>query len=253
MKEQSLRTAAVILAGGKGLRMGGDTPKQYLLLQGRPLLCHTLDAFEAASCVDAILVVVGAADVDRVRAELTEVYGPFAKLVDVVAGGRERYDSSKRGLDALLARPETYDIVLVHDAARALVSAECIDCVVQKAVETGACVAAVPVTDTVKQSADGDRVDRTLPRKELFAVQTPQGFATKLLTAAYTAMEEQRVKAPEVFAEEEKNITDDASVVERYTDHPVYLAQGEATNRKVTLADDLEFVKYILHLRKDGD
>ena len=252
MDAKRIRTAAIVLAGGKGLRLGGDTPKQYLLLEGRPLLCHALDAFEAAASVDAILVVVGAADVDRVREALTTTYGPFGKLIGVVAGGKERYDSSKRGLDALLSRSETYDIVLVHDAARALVSAACIDRVVERAVETDACVAAVPVTDTVKQSADGDRVDRTLPRKELFAVQTPQGFATELLTAAYAAMEEQRVREPEAFAETERNITDDASVVERYTDRPVYLAQGEVTNRKVTVSEDLEYARYILRRRKEG-
>jgi len=252
MDKRNVRTAAIVLAGGKGLRMGGDTPKQYLLLQGRPLLCHALDAFEAARSVDAILVVVGAADVARVREALTGVYGNYKKMIGVVAGGKERYDSSKCGLDALLARPEAYDVILVHDAARALVSAECIDRVAEKAAQTGACVAAVPVTDTVKQSADGATVDRTLPRRELFAVQTPQGFATELLARAYAAMEEQRVKAPEAFAAEEKNITDDASVVERYSDHPVYLAQGEATNRKVTLADDLEYARFILRARKDG-
>lgn len=249
MKDRNVRTAAVILAGGKGLRMGGDIPKQYLLLCGRPLICHTLDAFEAASSVDAILVVVGAADVERVTRELTENYGPYSKLIGVVAGGRERFDSSKCGLDTVLKQAEAYDIVLVHDAARALVSPECIDRVVAKTIETGACVAAVPVTDTVKQSADGARIDRTLPRNELYAVQTPQGFATELLARAYAAMEQQRNEAPEAFAAEEKNITDDASVVERYTDHPVFLAQGEPTNRKVTLAEDLEYAEYILTKR----
>ena len=252
MDAKRIRTAAIVLAGGKGLRLGGDTPKQYLLLEGRPLLCHALDAFEAAASVDAILVVVGAADVDRVREALTTTYGPFGKLIGVVAGGKERYDSSRCGLEALNARPEAYDIVLVHDAARALVSSECIDRVVERAVETGACVAAIPVTDTVKQSVDGAKIDRTLPRKELYAVQTPQGFDAKLLTAAYAAMEEQRVREPEAFAETERNITDDASVVERYTDRPVYLAQGEVTNRKVTVSEDLEYARYILRRRKEG-
>ena len=249
MKDRNERTAAVILAGGKGLRLGGDIPKQYLLLCGRPLICHTLDAFEAASSVDAIVVVVGAADVERVRRELSTTYGPYTKLRGVVAGGRERFDSSKCGLDAVLKQAETYDIVLVHDAARALVSPECIDRVVAKTIETGACVAAVPVTDTVKQSADGERIDRTLPRNELYAVQTPQGFATELLTRAYGAMEAQREQAPEAFAAQERSITDDASVVERYTDHPVFLALGDPTNRKVTLAEDLEYAEYILTKR----
>ncbi|MFT5370342.1 MAG: 2-C-methyl-D-erythritol 4-phosphate cytidylyltransferase, partial [Candidatus Latescibacterota bacterium] len=219
---------AIVLAAGSGKRMGTQTPKQFLALAGKPVLAWTLDAFEKANCVDAV-VLVTAADQVMVCRELF-VSG---KVVDVVAGGAERQDSVARGLAAV---PELADVVAVHDGARAFVTPEDIDAVVRAAQTHGAAVLGTPVTDTIKR-VDGDRVVETLDRSVLRGVQTPQAFRADVIRQAHDEAKKTGYLG-----------TDDTALVEQMG-APVVVVQGRADNVKITTPDDLELGLSILAKR----
>jgi 2-C-methyl-D-erythritol 4-phosphate cytidylyltransferase len=176
-------------------------------------------------------VVATEASIDRVR-ELVATYG-LGQVSAVVAGGLKRQQSVALGLQAL----RRCDVVLVHDGARPLVTADIIERVVEAAVEHGAAVPAVPVRDTIKR-VDGDRVVETLNRDELRAVQTPQGFRYELL-----------VQAHERAREEGFYGTDDATLVERLG-HPVAVVPGSPENLKITTPEDLLLAEALLQWRE---
>ena len=223
----SLRCAAVVLAGGSGSRMGGNTPKQYLLLDGKPLIWYSLHAFEE-SPVEEVVLVVRPGETELCRRNLVEPFG-FRKIRAVVEGGKERFHSVFAGLQALKGRG--YDLVAIHDGARPMVSQEVIARTFQAAEEYGACVAAVPVKDTIKRADDDGFAAETLPRNLLWSVQTPQTFRFDLCLQAYETM----MARPEF----QVGITDDAMVVEQFTDTRVRLVMGDYKNLKVTTPEDL--------------
>lgn len=215
--------AAVILpAAGKGTRLG--QAKQYLELAGIPILARTV--LQAAACdeVAAIVVAVPPGDEEKVRA-LLEQHGAAKKLHAVVAGGAERADSVKAALASIPDLP----LVAVHDAARPFASAQLFSRVLEAARTHGAALAAVPSTDTVKQTdaASSTTASRTLDRKTIWLAQTPQAFRTSVLLAAY-----------EKAGGAASAATDEASLVEA-AGHRVELVPGEKENFKVTDADDL--------------
>ena len=218
---------ALIPAAGRGKRLGGGVPKQYQDVLGKPLLSHTLECFQQSSDVDAIVLIVHPEDQDTYAARVLEA-GEFDKIRDVVDGGEERSDSVRAGLRA--TRDED-DIVLVHDGARPLVSAELIERVVRAAAQFGAAIPAIAVKDTVKEVADGVVVG-TPPRGGLWAAQTPQGFRRALLLEAFDA-------SPQTGSE----VTDEASLVERLG-APVHIVEGDGANLKVTTAADLDTVEW---------
>lgn len=221
------KTAAVVLAGGRGERIGGPVPKQYLELAGKPMLWHTLKAFEA-SVVDEVILVVPKGGVDYAREQYVEKYG-FRKIAAVVEGGAERYDSVYAGLNAL--RDRGCRIVAIHDGARPLVTPELILQSVHTAEAHGACVIAVPVKDTIKLADAEGFAAETLPRNRLWAMQTPQTFRYDICIRAFDRMMEREGGR--------EGITDDAMVIEKYSSIQVKFSMGDYRNIKVTTREDL--------------
>ena len=242
MNTEKTRSAAVILAGGTGKRMGGDVPKQYLELCGHPLLYYAIDCFEKSS-VSEIVLVVTPGDEERVRRDFAEAYG-FSKVSCVVAGGKERYNSSYNGIRAV----SDADIVLIHDAARALITTDVIERTIADAREYGACVAAVPSKDTIKLSDEEGFVESTIDRSRAWIIQTPQAFRMPLIKAAYEQAEKEA---------SEKGLngffTDDAMVAERYSGRKVMITMGSYENIKVTTPDDLKVAEEILMSRRGAN
>lgn len=236
-----MRTAAIVLAGGKGSRMKSDIPKQYLEILGKPLLYYTLRAFELSE-TDEIILVTGRGEEEYCRRQIVEE-GGFRKVRRIVPGGRERYDSVYEGLKAC----DTADHVLIHDGARCCLKTGFVNEMIAKVRDAGACIAAVRAKDTVKTADAGGRVTGTLDRECLWNVQTPQAFAYKTVKKAYDAMyafaagDADRTKL---------RITDDAMVVERFSDAPVYLCEGDYTNIKVTTPEDLILAERFLSSEK---
>lgn len=219
-----MKTTAIVLAAGSGKRMNSKIHKQYLLLQGKPVLYYALKAFEDSQ-TDAVILVVGAGEADYCKKEIVERYG-FRKVEAIVEGGKERYHSVYEGLKAA---GET-DYVLIHDGARPFVSQAVIERVTLAVRKYGACVAGMPVKDTVK-IADEEAFARETPnRSTVWMVQTPQAFSYSLIYDAYTRMLEN----------EDDTITDDAMVVERMTDCKVKLIEGSYQNIKITTPEDLK-------------
>jgi 2-C-methyl-D-erythritol 4-phosphate cytidylyltransferase len=215
---------AILVAAGRGERMGTDRPKAFLELAGQPLLVRAALAFEAAPSVGDVVVVVPEGQVVTARALL----GPVTKLAAVVPGGARRQDSVLEGLKQV---PDAFDgVVLVHDAARPLVEPELVEEVARVANEAGAALPVLAVVDTVKRVRDG-RVLETLDRAELGVAQTPQGFRFALLVSAYEAAFRDRV-----------TVTDEAMAVERLGS-PVRAVPGSPRNRKITTVDDLAWAE----------
>ncbi len=216
-----MTAAAVIVAGGRGVRMGADVPKQFLLLGGKPILERTLGPFLA--CRDILEVVIAAprehiAETERVAASLAP-----RKPVRVVEGGRERQESVRLGIAALACGA---DIVLVHDAVRPFITADLIESCIFGAARTGAVTVARPVKETIKTVEDG-MVTGTPDRSRYRIVQTPQAFRTGLITEAH-----ERARAEGFLG------TDDCMLVERLG-HPVAVIEGDDTNIKITTPADL--------------
>ncbi len=232
---KNIKSAAVILAGGTGKRMGGDVPKQYLELCGHPLLYYAIDCFEKSS-VSEIVLVVTPGDEEKVKKDIVLKYG-FAKVRGIVAGGKERYNSSFNGIRAV----SDAGIVLIHDAARALITVDVIERTIEDACEYGACVAAVPSKDTIKLSDADGFVESTIDRSRAWIIQTPQTFKMTLIKASYEQAEKEAA---------EKGLsgffTDDAMVAERYSGQKVRITMGSYENIKVTTPDDLKVAEEIL-------
>lgn len=219
-------TGVVLVAAGRGRRFG--KPKQFEIVKGRPLYQWPLRLLERLSTVDVVVLVVPADRVAEVRRSLAR--SRFRKVFAVVAGGAERLDSVRAGLRAL---PLSVDIILVHDAARALVDPGVIQRVIQGVRRSGAAVAAWPVPDTLKEGAvRGGRtlVGRTVPRAGLWLAQTPQGFLRRWARK---------------FFEEGNNLTDDVQVLEKAR-QPVEIVLGSARNFKVTVPEDLALCRILM-------
>lgn len=222
-------TSAIIVAAGRGERMGPNVDKLFLELLGRPVVAHTWAAFDTAACVDSIVVVVR----DGMQSAFTELALRHAlrKPYKLVPGGRERQDSVWNGLCAL---PPDTDIVAIQDGARPCVEQDLIAATIAAARETGAAVAAQAVTDTIKESKDGKLVERTLDRSRLWGVQTPQTFRVDVIKQA---MEEVRRRGLQV--------TDDTAACELIGQN-VTLVAWNKPNPKVTLPEDLPWVESVL-------
>lgn len=222
-----MRTLAILVAAGRGERMGGERPKAFLPLGGQPMLLKAALAFEAAPPVDALVAVVPAEEIAAAEAILAGI----GKLRAVVRGGARRQDSV---LEGLKQAPEGFDgIVLVHDAARPLVEVALIEAVVAAARESGAALPVLGLVDTVKRVRDG-RIRETLDRSELAAAQTPQGFRYALLARAYEEALRDRI-----------TITDEAAAVERLG-QAVVAVPGSPRNRKITTPEDLAWAEAAL-------
>ncbi len=236
------RTAAVVLAAGQGKRMQSAVAKQFLLLDGEPVVCHTLRAFEESE-VEMVVLVAGADEIEYCRKEIVEKFG-FKKVMNVVAGGKERYHSVYEGLQALEPVLESDGIVLIHDGARPMVTGEMIARTIRAAEEYGACVAAMPVKDTIKV-ADAEQFAAMTPdRSTLWQMQTPQTFRYGLVYKAY-----QKLLSDVSY---QKGITDDAMVVETMCSGRVKLVEGSYENIKVTTPEDMLVAEVFLKQRKQN-
>ncbi len=212
--------------------MGTDTPKQYLPLGGKPLMVHSLEAF-AASRVDGIVLVVAPGEIDYCQSEIVDKYN-IEKIVAIVEGGAERYNSVYRGLSAATARK-----VLIHDGARPFITVELINQYIDLLDSEPAIIAAVPAKDTVKLADPSGIVINTPDRRSVWQVQTPQCFHYDLVRDAYERIINQGLD----------NITDDAMVVEAATDAPVRLVMASYDNIKITTPEDLILGEQILRNR----
>jgi 2-C-methyl-D-erythritol 4-phosphate cytidylyltransferase len=221
--------SAIIVAAGRGTRMGPDRDKLFLEVQGFPVVAHTWRRFDHAKEISDIVVVVR----DGMQSAFQELAGQLGltKPFRLVAGGAERQDSVWNGLEAL--KPEA-EIVCIQDGARPCTSLEIITATIIAAREMGAAVAARPVTDTIKESADGALVNRTLDRARLWSVQTPQTFRVAVIRDALGLAREKKW-----------HLTDDTAACE-LTGHPVRLVTGTAPNPKVTVPEDLPYIELLL-------
>ena len=223
------QTAAIVLAAGQGKRMQSAVAKQFLLLNNEPVVCHSLHAFEKSD-VETIILVTGADEIEYCREEIVKKYG-FKKVSAIVAGGKERYHSVYEGLCALAGGLEVDGIVLIHDGARPMVTQEIIARTVEAAKAYGACVAAMPVKDTIKVADSDGFAAATLARSTLWQIQTPQTFQYNLVFGAY-----KKLLSDEAY---QKGITDDAMVVESMCGGHVKLVEGSYENIKVTTPEDM--------------
>ena len=217
------RVAAIIVAAGESRRMGGGD-KAFALLAGKPVLARAVDAFESCDSVAQVVVVVNEPNLERCRRLVVEQGWP--KVTGVCPGGKQRQDSVAAGLSHL----SHCDWVIIHDGARPLVTMDLIEHGLEAARETGAAVAAVPVTDTIKVAGDDWLVTETPARDNLWAVQTPQVFRFDIIAEAYR--------------QAKGEVTDDASLVEQ-SGYKMKLYMGSYTNIKVTTPDDLALAEIL--------
>jgi 2-C-methyl-D-erythritol 4-phosphate cytidylyltransferase len=211
------KVSAIIVAAGDSQRMGG-IDKLFAPLGGKPVLARVLDAFEDCKKVAQIVLVMGAKNIEEGRRIVALAH--WTKLTDICLGGKRRQDSVAEGLK----RIKECDWVIIHDGARPFVTADLIERGLEAAKETGAAVAAIPVTDTIKQVTDGGIVRQTLPRQNLRAVQTPQVFRFDIIKNTYKFVP--------------ADATDDAALVEK-AGYKVKLYMGAYDNIKITTPIDL--------------
>jgi len=215
-----MKVGAIIPAAGRGKRIGASVPKQFLEIQGRPLLHHTLTVFASCKLIDYVVLVMPRADVDEMGEDWLNKY----EIVrEVVVGGEQRQDSVYNGFNSL---EEGTDIVVVHDGVRPFTTPQMITATVEAAQQHGAAITAIPVSDTVKQAADGF-VKQTVSRDGLWRVQTPQAFQCGLLQQAF-----KKAKKDSYYG------TDEGSLVE-YLGERVKIVPGSELNIKITRKEDL--------------
>ncbi|MEX2459953.1 MAG: 2-C-methyl-D-erythritol 4-phosphate cytidylyltransferase [Paenibacillaceae bacterium] len=223
----------VVVAAGKGSRMGSTESKQYLLMDHKPILVHTLEIFQAIDEVSNIVLVIGEGDEDRCK-YYVEQY-KLTKVSAILSGGSERQSSVLKGLRAL---PLETDWVLVHDGVRPFVTRQHVLACWQQAIKEGAAVLAVPVKDTVKLVDPAGYVESTPNRRSLWAIQTPQAFRLADLIAAHGRAEEDEFIG-----------TDDAMLLERLGSK-VAIVEGSYGNIKITTPEDLTWAEYNIQRNK---
>lgn len=227
---------AIIPAAGVGLRMGGETPKQFLSLDGVPVFIHTLRKFVSSGAVDEIFLCLRAEDMEHAAVDIERER--FAKPVRLIAGGHSRQETVARGL---AQTPATADVIVVHDAVRPFVEEESIRQVIEEARKSGAAILGIPSVDTVKQ-VERQLILGTIPRERVVLAQTPQAFRAKILVEAF-----ERAQADGF------NATDESSLVERLG-HPVTVLMGSDRNIKITKPSDLPLARlYIAQEREKAE
>ena len=222
------RAGVVIPAAGSGARMQSPIPKQFLGFAGTPLLIYSVKTCAECDFVGQVMIVVSEDRCDSTRIMLDQ-YLPGNSKCEIVVGGLRRQDSVKNGIDSL---DRTLDIVMVHDGARPLVSANLIERCYREIVDHGAAIAAVPVKDTLKKADQGRIISATVERDALWQAQTPQGARRELIEKAYEL-------------NGEADATDESTLLER-TGIPVCIVHGEESNLKITRREDLILAESII-------
>ena len=241
------RCTAIVLAAGQGSRMKSSVPKQYMLLRGRPVIWYALHAIEESDIIDDCILVAGTkvSDIEYMRDEIVARYG-FQKVDTIVAGGAQRYDSVYQALKVIadddMAVPVRDGYIFIHDGVRPFLTEEILRRCYDAVEEHHACVAGMPVKDTIKL-ADGDGFADTTPdRALLWQIQTPQVFDTSLIISSYEKLMQEKEK----LMQEGVSITDDAMTVERFSGCKVKLVQGSYENIKITTPEDLRIAEALL-------
>lgn len=219
-----MKNTAIILAAGNGKRMGTTTQKQFLEIEGFPIVYYSLLQFEKHPDIDDVILVTGAQDIEFCKAQIIEKY-KLTKVREVVCGGAERYLSVQKGL---LACKNT-DYVLVHDGARPFVTADIISRCVAEVHKVNACVVGVPSKDTVKIVDEDGFISYTPVREKVWNMQTPQAFKFQLLKESYE----------KILSTGVENVTDDAMVVEAANPCEIKVLMGDYSNIKITTPEDL--------------
>lgn len=223
--------AAIILAAGKGRRMAGPVPKQYLDLNGYPVIGRTLKVFDACDLVDALILVVPASDVGFCKTEIIDRLA-LTKKVQLTGGGLQRQDSVYSGLLCAAGILQTSsDLVAIHDGVRPLVTVANVTACIRHALISGACILGTPAFDTLKRVDTKTHVTATLDREAIWMAQTPQVFRHDLIKKAHEEARRQGFVG-----------TDDAQLVERLG-MPVSMLAGDRQNLKITTAEDLAFAR----------
>ena len=229
-----MHNIAVILAGGIGSRVGGETPKQLLpLADGRSILEHSIDAFEASPCIDEIAVVMHPDHISSLQ-KLCQT-NRWQKLTKIIPGGAERWESSYNAIKAFTSSSPLHEGtgcgILLHDAARPFVSRRIIADVCQALETHEAVTVAVPITDTLYRTED-NQVQEIPDRKTFMRAQTPQAFHLVLIAAAF----EDAIQKGYITS-----VTDDVAVLKSYNPGtPIFIVPGEETNKKITYPEDIK-------------
>ncbi len=227
------KVTAIVLAAGQGKRMNSSVAKQFLILHDKPVVYYSLKAFEQSS-VDEIILVTGEGQVDYCRREIAQLYH-LDKVVKIIEGGKERYDSVYQGL----INAKTAEYVLIHDGARPFITSELIDRMVEQVKECKACIIGMPVKETIKVVDDKGNIVDTPNRNTLWAAQTPQAFDYHSIRQAYEDFYQEMDKISLV-------VTDDAMLYETYGKLPVKMLPGDYNNIKLTTPEDLKLAERIL-------
>lgn len=236
-KRRETKCTAVVLAAGSGRRMGTAVQKQYLELEGKPVLYYCLDVFQKSRYIDEIILVTGENEIAYCREKIVEQYG-FDKVAQITAGGKERYESVYCGLKYV-----EEGIVFIHDGARPFVDEQMLERAYECVLRDQACVVGMPVKDTIKIADQEQYAVRTPDRAYVWQVQTPQVFDVELVRGAYEKMMQSGWE----------KATDDAMVVEKMTAHPVRLVLGSYENIKITTPEDLEIARLFIKRRGEGN
>lgn len=232
---------AIVLAAGQGSRMKSSVQKQYLDLNGKPVLYYSLRAFETSELVDEILLVTGEGQVEYCKEEIVEKYA-LKKVKEILVGGKERYESVYHALCAMEMEPDAKEgVVLIHDGARPFVDGGIIERAYSAAVQYGACVIGMPVKDTIKIADDKKFAQNTPDRSLVWMIQTPQAFEWKIVKKAYDLMMQEHCT----------QVTDDAMVVEQMLGHPVKLIEGSYNNMKITTPEDLPIAETLMRMKNE--
>ena len=233
-----MKNTAIVLAAGKGTRMGTKVAKQFLELGGKPILVYSLETMERSPEISQIILVTGKDQMAACR-DLVQRYG-IHKTALICEGGCERYESVWRGLDAIKKteefRKEKTNVVLIHDGARPFLSEEIVARVCRMTLEYQACVVGMPVKDTIKITDTEGNIVNSPNRSVVWQAQTPQAFAFSVVYEAYRQLMQERPDG----------ITDDAMVVERYSGIKVRMVSGSYENIKITTPEDLKIAESFL-------
>ena len=224
-----MKTTAIVLAGGRGKRMNSAVPKQFLMIQDKPVLYYSLKAFED-SFIDSIILVASEDDNEYCQKEIVEKYR-FRKIDKIVSGGKERYHSVLNGIKAA----GECDYIFIHDGARPFVTLDMLQRLYECVTECNACVAGMPVKDTIKIADENGYIATTPKRDLVWLIQTPQVFSYELIKKAYLLLEKEEYS----LIEQGISITDDAMVVETLLGEKVKLVEGSYRNIKITTPEDM--------------
>lgn len=241
---EKARCVAVVLAGGRGKRMGTTLAKQYLLIQDKPVLYYSLEAFEKSELIDDIILVVGKGQIPYCRQEIVGKY-QFQKVKAVVEGGAERYHSVWAAL-RILEQEQMKGYVFIHDGARPFIDEAILGRAYEEVCKSRACVVGMPVKDTIKIADETGCIHMTPKRSLVWQIQTPQVFTSELIVAAYREL----IENEKTLLEQGILITDDAMVVENVCKCQVKLVEGSYENIKITTPEDLKIAEIFAAQKK---